>query len=439
MRIIKGLEQARDLLSRRPLENLDYESLRPGIKSLFGKDYSLEEAVKEIIAEVIQKGDAALKDLTSRIEGIVLEKLEAPEKERKAARGLVDKELLSALESAARRIKAYHEKQVRHSSIDFDEGGVGYMIRAVDSVGIYSPSGGKGYPSTVLMSAIPARVAGVQEIVLCTPAGKDGKVPASVLAAAEIAGVSRVFSIGGAQAIAALAYGTETIPRVDKIVGPGNLFVVMAKKLLFGAVDIDGIYGPTETVIIADKTADPALCAADMLAQAEHDSLATAILITTSEQIARQTQAELMRQLANVERKETAAKALENTGIIAIVNSLHEAIELSNIYAPEHLCLMTAEPWTLIGHVKHAGGVFIDCPEALADYMVGPSHVMPTGGTARFNSALHVEDFYKVMPVISLKSDIIQKISGPAITIAREEGFTGHAMAIEKRIQKLQK
>lgn len=435
MKIIKGLKQAKDLLSRRPLDSLDYETLRPGIRSLYGKDLSLEETVKEIIEEVKQKGDAALIDLTERIEGLTLEKLEVSGEEKRLARESVDKELLTALEIAARRIQAYHEKQIRHSSFDFNEGGVGYIIRAIEKVGLYSPSGARGYPSTVLMSAIPAKIAGVQEIIVCTPSGRNGRVSATTLAAAELAGVHRIFSIGGAQSIAAMAYGTETIPRVDKIFGPGNPFVVMAKKLVYGAVDIDGIYGPTETVIIADESADPVLCAADMLAQAEHDSLATAILITTSELIAQQTQAELMRQLADIDRKDIAAKSLERTGVIAIVDSLHEALELANSYAPEHLCLMTKDAWHLLGHVKNAGGVFVNCPEALADYMVGPSHVMPTGATARFSSALHVEDFYKVIPVISLKKDIMRKLAQSAIPIAREEGFTGHARALEKRVQ----
>ncbi len=436
MKIIKGLKQAKDLLVRRPLESLDYETLRPGIKSIFGKELSLQEAVQEIIEQVRQRGDAALLDLTAAIEGVTLEKLEAPEEEKRLARKSVDRELLASLETASGRIRSYHEKQVRHSSFDFGEGGVGYMIRPIEKVGLYVPSGGRGYPSTVLMSAIPAAIAGVQEIIVCTPAGKNGKVPATVLAAAELAGVKSVFSVGGAQAIAAMAYGTQTIPRVDKICGPGNMFVVMAKKLVYGAVDIDGIYGPTETVIIADETADPSECSADMLAQAEHDPLATAILITTSEQVAQQTQTELMRQLASIERKDIAAKSLEKTAVIAIVDSLHDALEIANAYAPEHLCLMVQDAWHLMGHVKNAGGVFINCPEALADYVVGPSHVMPTGGTARFSSALHVEDFYKVIPVISLNNDVMLKLSQSAIPIAREEGFTGHALALEKRLRK---
>lgn len=436
MRIIKGLEQAKELLSRRTPDSFDYESLRPAIKSIFKKDLSLEEVVKEILEYVKLKKDHALIDLTEKIEGQTLIKLEVSTEERKLADSSVDKALFQALEIAAKRIESYHAKQVRHSSFDFNEGAVGYIIRPIERVGLYIPSGGRGYPSTVLMSAIPARIAGVDEIIVCTPPGKDGKVPASVLAAANMAGVHRIFSVGGAQAIAAMAYGTETIPKVDKIFGPGNAFVVMAKKLVYGAVDIDGIYGPTETVVIADQTADPALCAADMLAQAEHDALATAILITTSEQIARETQTELMRQLASTDRKDIAAKSLEKTGIIVIVNSLHEALELSNCYAPEHLCLLVEDAWHILGHVKNAGGVFLNCPEALADYIVGPSHVMPTGGTARFNSALHVEDFYRVIPVISLKNDVMQKLSKIASPIAREEGFTSHALAMEKRLQK---
>lgn len=435
MKIIKGLSQARDVLSRRPLDALSSEALRPEIKSLFGKDLSLEEATKEIIEEVKQRGDPGLKDLTARIEGLNLERLEVAEKDKKLARDLVDKGLLSSLEIAAKRIRAYHEKQVRHSSFDFSEGSVGYIIRPIERVGLYVPGGGRGYPSTVLMSAIPAKIAGVPEVIVCTPAAKDGKVPAIVITACEIAGVHRIFSIGGAQAIAAMAYGTETIPRVDKICGPGNLFVVMAKKLVYGVVDIDGIYGPTETVIIADETADPSLCAADMLAQAEHDPLATAILITTQEKVAQQTQAELMRQLANIDRKDIAAKSLEKTAVIAVVDSLHEALDLANSYAPEHLCIIARDAWHLLGHIKNAGGVFIDCPEALADYIVGPSHVMPTGGTARFASAMHVGDFYKVIPVVSLKKDVMKELSRSAILIAREEGFTGHASALEKRLK----
>jgi histidinol dehydrogenase len=285
------------------------------------------------------------------------------------------------------------------------------------------------------MTAVPARVAGVDEIIVCSPP-HNGAVSPLILAAASIAGVDRVFQVGGAQAIGAMAYGTETIPHVDKILGPGNIFVVLAKQRVYGSVAIDALPGPTETLLVADETADPVLAAADMLAQAEHDVMATAVLITTSSEIAGRVQSELTRQLAELERSEIAGASIARNGIIAIVPTVEIAVELANAYAPEHLCLLLADPWAAVPLVKHAGGIFVGehSPEALGDYTAGPSHVMPTGGTARFFSPVHVGDFTKVINVAAANRKALARLGPATIALARAEGLTAHAKAIERRL-----
>jgi histidinol dehydrogenase len=343
------------------------------------------------------------------------------------------------MEQAVGRIAAFHRQQRANSWLEWDDegGAVGQMIRPLERVGVYVPGGMAPYPSTLLMAAVPARVAGVREIIVASPPGADGRVAGVILAAARVAGVERVYRLGGAQAIAALAYGTESVPRVDKIVGPGNLFVVLAKRQVYGQVDIDSLPGPTETLVIADGQANPTYVAADLLAQAEHDALAAPILVTTSDELAQAVQDEIESQLPALSRKEIIAQALGGRGNIVVVENLEEALDLANDYAPEHLCLLVADPWALVGRVRHAGGVFVGeaCCEALGDYVVGPSHIMPTGRTARFASPLNVWDFLKITSVFALGAERARAIAPFAIELAEAEGLTAHAQAVRLRAE----
>ncbi len=320
---------------------------------------------------------------------------------------------------------------------DADEGW-GELVTALERVGVYVPGGTAVYPSTVLMTAIPARVSGVNEVIITTPPRKDGSIDPSILVASDIAGVDRVFKVGGAQAIGALAYGTESIPHVDLICGPGNLFVTIAKKLVFGSVAVDGLYGPTETVLIADERANPVLCATDLLAQAEHDVLASPIFITTSSALADQVQKELELQLPLLERKDIATRALEDQGYLVVVENLEEAFHLANTYAPEHLCLLIQNPWEHLDKVRNAGGIFLGerSPEVVGDFVAGPSHQMPTGGTARFSSVLGVHHFLKVSSIVGLGQQTYESIVGAGVKIARAEGMGAHARALEARVEK---
>jgi histidinol dehydrogenase len=333
---------------------------------------------------------------------------------------------------------SFHQLQLLNSLKDFMEEGVGQLVRPLERVGIYVPGGTASYPSTVLMSAIPARVAGVDQIIMTTPPGKGGEVPPATLVAADISGVDLAFKVGGAQAIAALAFGTQSIPRVDKICGPGNIFVNLAKKVVYGDVDIDGIYGPTETVIVADDSASPEYCAADLLAQAEHDALSAAILVTTSRELAAALDKEVESQLATLERVDIARRSLEGRGRIIVVDDMEQAIELVNIYAPEHLELIVHDASSHIESIRNAGGIFIgeSSPEVLGDYVAGPSHVMPTGGSARFSSPLGVNDFLKTTSVVALSRDDLRTLGPVAAAIAKVEGLTAHARAVEIRLKK---
>jgi histidinol dehydrogenase len=317
------------------------------------------------------------------------------------------------------------------------EGALGQVVRPLDRVGIYTPGGTAVYPSSLLMTAIPARVAGVREIIVCSPSGPDGRVSPLVLAAAEVAKVDRLFAVGGAQAIGAMAYGTATIPHVDKILGPGNIFVVLAKQQVFGIVDIDQLPGPTETLLVADESANPTLAAADMLAQAEHDPMATAILITCSPMLAHAVLDELPGQLAELERADIAGQSLAANGLIVITPDTTTAMELANAYAPEHLCLLLNNPWSVVPLVRNAGGIFIgeDSPEAIGDYTAGPSHVMPTGGTARFSSPINVAEFTKVISVAALNHAALRRLGPATAQFARAEGLTAHARAVERRLE----
>lgn len=357
--------------------------------------------------------------------------------EIEAAYNTVPGELQAALRRAAGRIRDYHHREPKESWLHWgDDGGTwGQIVRPVQRAGVYVPGGSAAYPSSLLMSVIPAQVAGVEEIIVTTPPGPTGRGAAATLAAAHVVNLERVWLLGGAQAIAALAYGTESVPRVDKIVGAGGRFVTLAKRQVYGDVGIDGLHGPTETLLIADETADPCLAAADLLAQAEHDPLATALLITTDRSLAAAVQTEVERQLAKLERAEIIAAALEGQGALIVVADLDEALELANLYAPEHLCLLVRDPWALVGRVRNAGGIFCGetAAEALGDYVLGPSHVMPTGGTARFSSPLHVGDFLKVTSLFAPTVAEAAGLAADAAAIAQAEGLTAHAAAAAAR------
>lgn len=444
MKIIKGFQSAKKALSRQPLAEFGSVSpaIRQSLKRMFETDEP-EQAVRQIIDEVRRRGDAALFDYTLKIDGVKpftlrrLAGLEVSKRQIASARRQVDKELASALELAAERISAFHLAQKQCICGEVATPGARQLIRPLERAGIYAPGGTASYPSTVLMTAIPAKVAGVKEIILATPPKKDGTIPAATLLAAEIAGVDRIFGIGGAQAIAALAFGTESVPKVDKICGPGNIFVVLAKKLVYGAVDIDGLQGPSEVLIIADKSANPEFCAADILAQAEHDPLASAILVTTSRRLADEVNREIERQLKGLGRQAIAAEALASRGIIAVVSNIDEAIELANVYAPEHLSLMVDKADTYVNKITNAGCIFVGekSTVVLGDYVAGPSHVLPTGGTARFSSPLNVSDFIKLTNVVDIEDADLKKLGQAAITIARAEGLEAHARAVERRLK----
>ncbi len=442
-RLVRDPEEARRALSRR--RGFEETELSPrmqdGIQRVFGANLSPEEVVDRILAEVRDEGDAAVLRYSAILDGTTEPTLEVPRSAWGEALAGLEPGLQDALRLAADQITAFHRKQVRTSWLDYSsEGALGQVVRPLERVGIYTPGGTAAYPSSLLMTAIPARVAGVQEIIVCTPPGADGQISPLVLAAAEIAGVDRLFRIGGAQAIAAMAYGTASVPHVDKLYGPGNIFVVLAKRRVFGIVDIDQLPGPTETLIVADESADPELVAADLLAQAEHDPMASAILITTSPMLAHAVLQELPEQLAGLERADIAGQSLATNGLIVLVSDVETAIDLANSYAPEHLCLVLRDPWSCVPLVRHAGGIFVgeDSPEALGDYTAGPSHVMPTGGTARFSSPVNVAEFTKVISITAANRAALRRLGPATSTLARAEGLTAHAQAIERRLVHLE-
>jgi len=438
--ILTDLTQARQrLLAQRRCELAELpSSLRDSIRRMFGADLTPDQVAARIMADVRRRGDEAVRDYTYRIDGVELSQLTVDQTEMKSAWAAVPPELREALELAAERVRAFHQRQPRSSWIDWreDGGALGQIVQPLERVGIYAPGGKAPYPSSLIMAAVPARVAGVKELFATTPPRKDGTVAPVILAAARIAGVDRVFKIGGAQAIAALAYGTQSVPRVDKIVGPGNVFVIAAKRQAFGEVGIDQLPGPTETLLIADEEARPAWVAADLLAQAEHDALASALLITPSLSLARAVQEEIERQVRHLSRQETILRSLAHRGAIIVVQDLDQAVDLANEYAPEHLCLLTQDPWSLVGRIKHAGGIFVGeyASEALGDYVIGPSHIMPTKGTARFSSPMNVWDFVKITSIFAISADESQRLSESGITLAEAEGFTAHAQAIKRRL-----
>ncbi|HET7034190.1 MAG TPA: histidinol dehydrogenase [Thermomicrobiaceae bacterium] len=439
VRIFDTEPAARDFLLRgRRLEDTTLPPrVRESVRRIFDADLSAPQVVERILADVRRHGDRALRHYTRAIDGADLSELRVTPAEFAAARELVAPEIIEALELARSRIEQFHRHQLRASWMHVDaDGTLGQLLRPLERVGVYTPAGRAPYPSSLLMSAVPAQVAGVSEIVVCAPPGPDGSISPLILTAAEIAGLRTVFKVGGAQAIGAMAYGTESIPRVDKIVGPGNIFVVLAKRRVYGEVDIDQLPGPTETLLIADAAADPALAAADLLAQAEHDPLASAILLTTSAALAEAVADQLTEQLPRLERAAVAAESLASNGAIAVLPDLETAFELANAYAPEHLCLLLSDPWEHLDRVRNAGGVFVgeSSPEVLGDYTAGPSHVMPTGQTARFSSPINVEEFIKVISVVGLNRRGLRRLGPAAATLARAEGLTAHARAVERRL-----
>ena len=392
---------------------------------------NVEDTVTAIIEDVKANKDAALKAYCRKFDGADIEELEVSKEEIQAAFDTVEPEFLDILREAADNIRAFHSKQVRNSFVITKENGIvmGQKILPIEKAGLYVPGGTAAYPSTVLMDSIPAKIAGCREIVIVTPPGKDGRINPVILAAAKIAGVDRIFKVGGAQAVAALAYGTETIPKVDKIVGPGNAFVAEAKKQVFGEVSIDMIAGPSEILIVADSTCSPAHLAADLLSQAEHDKMASAVLVTDSLSLAEKVRDELERQIPLLPRKEIARASIDNNGKIIVTESLMQAIDISNEIAPEHLELCMDNPFDYLDCVKHAGSIFMGkyCPEALGDYFAGANHTLPTSGTARFSSPLSVDDFIKKSQFTYYTEDALQKVSGKIAYFAEKEGLSAHA------------
>lgn len=397
------------------------------------------ETVSEIIANVRENGDKAVKDYTLKFDGSLPKYYEVPRDVINDALTEADEEFVNALLNAQENIAEFHNRQKAQGFIDAKPNGVilGQRVRGLERVGLYVPGGTAAYPSSVLMNAIPAKIAGVQEIVMVTPPLKDGTPNKDILAAAAICGVDRVFMAGGAQAIAALAYGTDEIPKCDKIVGPGNIYVATAKKLLYGVVDIDMIAGPSEILVIADDTADPKFAAADLMSQAEHDILASSIMITTSEKLADETIAEIDRQKEYLSRKDIIERSLENYGAIIIADSRERCVRLANIIAPEHLEVLMENPMELLGSLENAGSVFLGnyASEPLGDYYAGPNHVLPTSGTARFFSPLGVSDFTKRMSFTYYTKDALQLAKDDIVLIAEREGLTAHANAIKVRFE----
>ncbi|MCY4146170.1 MAG: histidinol dehydrogenase [Chloroflexi bacterium] len=437
-RIIRDIDLAREsLLKRRSLRDIELpESVLARTAALFDEPVAPDEAVRRIIASVRQDGDKALRQWNRRLDNSDNPQLQAAPKQLRSALDAISSDLRASMQTAARRIRDFHQRQPLQSWIDSGEhGALGQLIRPVDSVGVYVPGGSAPLPSSLLMSVIPAQVAGVPDIAVCTPPGSGGDIHPVILAAAAVAGVERVYRVGGAQAIAAMAYGTQTIPRAATIVGAGNLFVTLAKQQVYGDVGIDGLLGPTETVVIADEHADPQLAAADLLAQAEHDLLASAILLTPSEKLARAVGAEIARQLESLSRREIILGALGNASGCVITADLQQAFQLANDYAAEHLCLLVDDAWSWLGHVRNAGGVFLgehSC-EVLGDYVAGPSHVMPTGGTARFASPLNALSFVKITSLIALDKSAARELSGTAQALAQAESLDAHAAAARLR------
>ena len=437
-RIVTDIDRARaSLLMRHSLRDIQAPaSALARSEALFGERLAPDAAVSRIIASVRKDGDAALRHWNRQLDNCDNPQLQVAPEQLQSALAATPDDLRAAMQVAAQRIRSFHQRQPLHSWIDRGEAGtLGQLITPVDSVGVYVPGGTAPLPSSLLMSVIPAQVAGVREIAVCTPPGSGGDIHPTILAAAAVAGVERVYRVGGAQAIAALAYGTQSIPRVATVVGAGNLFVTLAKQQVYGDVGIDGLPGPTETVVIADAEADPRLAAADLLAQAEHDLLASAILLTPSLSLAEAVGAEIARQLESLSRREIILGALGERSGCVITADLAQAFQLANEYAAEHLCLLVKDPWSWLGQVRNAGGVFLGehSYEVLGDYVAGPSHVMPTGGTARFASPLNLLNFVKITSLFGLEAGSARELSRPAQVLAQAESLDAHAAAARLR------
>jgi histidinol dehydrogenase len=414
-------------------------SAQSRITEMFGYELTATEVVDRIVNDVRQRGDEAALYYTELIDGAKFsaQTLAVSPAEFEAAARQVDPDVLVSIRKAIANVRSFHSEQLPKSWLTYREHGsiLGQSCIPLERVGIYVPGGTATYPSSVIMNAVPAVVAGVKEIIMVVPPARDGSVNPYVLMAAQEAGVTKVFKLGGAQAIAALAFGTATVPKVDKITGPGNIFVTLAKKAVYGHCDIDMLAGPSEILIVADASADPCYIAADMLSQAEHDVLASSIVITDSAELAAQVATAVQEQLANLPRKEIAGVSIANNGLIIITDNIMEAMELANLSAPEHLEILTAEPFTMLPHVRHAGAVFLGAysPEPLGDYLAGPNHVLPTGGTARFYSVLNVETFMKKTSIIAYTKEALTAVSGDVIRLATAEGLEAHANAVRVR------
>ena len=443
MRIINvkdmGLEAVEKLLKKPAFDQVELNPrIREANKKLFGADLTAAEIVDRIVGDVRRDGDEAVIKYTKLIDRTEFtpEEFVVTEAEYEAAYQEADPAVVESLRKAAENVRRYHQEQKPNSWMTYrDKGSIlGQSVIALDRVGIYVPGGTAAYPSSVIMNAMPAVVAGVKEIIMMVPP-KNGKINPYVLVAAKEAGVSKIFKIGGAQAIAAMAFGTETIPRVDKITGPGNIFVTLAKKAVYGHCDIDMLAGPSEILIVADKTADPAYTAADMLSQAEHDMLASSIVITDSPELAEKVAAEAEKQLKVLPREEITRASLDRNGMIIITEDIMQAVELANVSAPEHMEVLTEQPFQLLPYIRHAGAVFLGAysPEPLGDYFAGPNHVLPTGGTARYYSVLNVETFMKRTSIISYTQEQLDAVSDDVIRLAEAEGLQAHANAVKLR------
>ena len=407
------------------------------IEQTFGERLSPEQVVDRILRDVRERGDDALRDWTERLDGSRPAELEVSAAELDAAQ--VTPELHAAIRLAAERVRAFYAQQPAHGFLEHGpDGALGQLVRPLGRVGVYVPGGLAPLISTLIHTAVPAQVAGVGEIVVTTPPGRDGQVHPAILVAARELGISRIFKVGGAQAIGALAYGTASIPAVDKIAGPGNLFVVIAKRMVYGVAGIESLPGPTETLVVADDSADPRFVAADLLAQAEHNG-AEPVLVSVSRDLLLKVQTELEGQLENLPEpnRSWARDSVQARMKVVLAADLDEALDLANLYAPEHLCLLTRDPWSLLGRVRRAGGVFVGeaSMEALGDYVAGPSHVMPTGGTARFMSPVNVRDFQNIISVVGVNEEALRRIGPAAAVLARAEGLEAHARAVESRLQ----
>lgn len=405
------------------------------------EEKNIQETVNQIIKEIKEKKNKALFDYTKKFDKIKINSktIKINKKEIEEAYKKTDKKLIEIIKKSSERIKKFHEKQKTNSWFETSENGeiLGQMIKPIENVGVYVPGGKAAYPSSVLMNVIPAKVAGVKNIIMTTPAQEDGTVYPTTIVAAQEAGVNQIYKVGGAQAIAALAFGTESIPKVDKIVGPGNIYVALAKRTVYGYVNIDSVAGPSEILIIADSSANPVYVAADMLSQAEHDELASSILITTDEQLAIKVDEELDRQTEKLERKEIIKKSFENFGAIIVTKTIDETTYLANKIAPEHLEICVNSPFEILPKIQNAGAIFLGhySPEPLGDYMAGPNHVIPTGGTARFFSPLCIDDFIKKSSIISFDKNALKPLYKDIINFAEAEGLTAHANAIRVRFE----